>query len=57
MESLFDFLLNILSVVASFGTWLITPLKYVNMSPLALFSIGGITAIITIHLIRLFIGG
>ena len=57
MENLFDFLLNSLHIVAQFGQWLITPLDYVNMSPLALFSVAGISTIIAIHLIRLFIGG
>lgn len=57
METLFNFLLNIIQVVASFGQWLITPLEHINMSPLALFSVAGISIIIGIHLVRLFIGG
>lgn len=57
METLFNFLLNILVSIAQFGQWLITPLEYINMSPLAIFSVAGITTIIGIHLIRLFIGG
>lgn len=57
METLFNFLLNILVTIAHFGHWLITPLEYINMSPLALFSVAGITLIIGIHLVRLFIGG
>jgi len=57
MENLFNFLLNIISIIASFGSWLTTPLEYINISPLALFSVGGITIIIGVHLVRLFIGG
>ena len=55
-QQLFSWTLNIINVLGSFGNWLITPLDYINMSPLSLFSLGGITLLLGIHLIRLFIG-
>lgn len=59
LEQLFDFLLNIPQTIAGFGNWLITPINttYFNISPLALFGIGGtgfLITIITIHVVRLF---
>ena len=57
MEVLLDFLLSILTRLAQFSNWLITPLDYINLSPLALLSVAGITTIVAIHLVRLFIGG
>lgn len=55
MEGIFDFILNILSVFAGFGDWLVTPLDYINLSPLGLISVGGITFLIGIHIVKLFI--
>jgi len=57
MQELFDWLLNLPLVFIQFFGWLTTDLPYINMSPLAIFSFGGITILIGILLVRLFIGG
>lgn len=54
-ETLFNFMLNIINVLGSFGNWLITPLEYIGYSPLTIFSVGGITLLLSIHLIKLFL--
>lgn len=56
-NELFNFLLNIPLTLSEFGAWLVEPLPYVNMSPLALFGLSGITLLLGIHLLRLFVGG
>lgn len=40
-----------------FGTWLTTPLQYIGIEPLYIFGFTGLTAIIAILLVRLFVGG
>lgn len=59
VNELVNFLLGIPQAVASFGSWLTTPLgNGLNISPLALFGVGGvsvITGIIAIHIVRLFL--
>lgn len=60
-QQLIDWVLNIPQVVASFGSWLIEPIKegyFNNVSPLGLFSIAGVSiiiAIIGVHVVRLFV--
>lgn len=59
-DSLFNWLLGIPQTIASFGEWLTTPLKegYIDISPLALFSVAGVSIIVVIigvHIVRLFI--
>ena len=59
-SSLFEWVLNIPSVVAGFGSWLTNPIypPYIDISPLGLFGLGGvgvIIAIIGVHVVRLFI--
>lgn len=56
-NTLLKWLLNLIQEFAKFGTWLTTPLKYINQTPLMVFSFVGLTALISILLIRLFIGG
>lgn len=59
MENLFQWMLDIPLVVAEFGNWLTEPLQVINISPLALLGIAGVSVIITIigiHIVRLFVG-
>lgn len=56
-KTIFDWLLNLPSMFAQFGDWLITPLPYINMAPLGLISVAGISAIIGFLALRLIIGG
>lgn len=60
IETLFNFLLEIPQAVANMGEWLVSPMseKYLNISPLALFGIGGtsiIIGIIIVHVVKMFI--
>ena len=41
--------------LAKFSNWLLTPLEVINMSPLAILSVGGISLIIGVHIVRLFV--
>ena len=59
-EILFEWLLNIPQYLGEFSSWLTSPIneKYINISPLGLFTIGGsaiLLSIITIHVLRLFL--
>ena len=59
-QELFNWLLEIPQTLAEFGNWLNTPIydPYINISPLGLLGIGGISfiiALIIIHVIKLFI--
>lgn len=56
-NTLFEWLLNLVKEFAKFGNWLTTPLQYINVSPLAIFGFAGITALVVILLVRLFVGG
>lgn len=60
VSSLVDWLLNIPLYLGEFSSWLVSPLneRYLNISPLGLFTIGGSTiliSIIVLHVVRLFI--
>lgn len=55
MTNLFNWLLNLTNTTATMATWLTSTLPYVNLTPLELFSVAGITALISIHLVKLFI--
>lgn len=60
VEALYKLLLEVPQAVANMAEWLTTPIsaKYLNISPLGLFGIGGtsvIIAIIVIHIVKLFI--
>ena len=58
MDSLlFDWLIDTTISIGSLGTWLITPIRYLNFSPLSLFSITAITTIISYKALRLVFGG
>ena len=56
-NTLIEWLINLIYEFMQFGSWLVTPLPYVNMTPLAMFGFAGLTAIIVILLVRLFVGG
>ena len=57
VNSLFNWLLNLPIEFSRFGNWLVTNLPYINISPLAIFSLGGLSVIISALLLRLFVGG
>ena len=55
---LFNWLLDIPTTIAGFGSWLTTPLDVINISPLGLLGVAGVTTIIIIiavHIVKLFI--
>lgn len=54
---LLEWLLTIPQILAQFTSWIIQPLPVINLSPLALISVGGIGLLIAWHLTRLIIGG
>lgn len=54
--TMFNFLLDLTQTIGSAGQWLITPLNYVGVSPIMLFTASGFSVILGIHLVRLFIG-
>ena len=56
-NTLFQWLFDMLGEFAKFGNWIVTPLPYLNVSPLALFGFGGITLLIGFLLVRLVVGG
>lgn len=56
-RTLFQWLLDLPTIFAQFGEWLITPLPYINMAPLAIISVAGVTLIIGLLALRLVIGG
>lgn len=55
--TMWNWLSNLIYEFAKFGSWLTQPLPYINISPLAVFSFTGITAIIVFLLVRLVVGG
>jgi len=57
MENLWQWVINLPLVFTQFFSWLTTDLPYINLSPLALFSFGGLTALIVFLLVRLVVGG
>lgn len=57
VDRLFSWLLEIPVILAQFTNWIIQPLPVINISPLALLSVGGIGLLIAFHLTRLIIGG
>lgn len=57
MEVLWTWLINLPLAFTEFFAWLTTPLDVINLPPLAIFSFAGITIIIGVLLVRLFIGG
>lgn len=57
MENLWNWVINLPLVFTEFLSWLTVDLPYINMSPLALFSVGGLTIIIGFLLVRLVVGG
>lgn len=57
MVALWSWVINLPLAFVDFFTWLTEPLPYINIAPLALFSFAGLTILIGILLVRLFIGG
>ena len=57
METLWNWVINLPLVFVEFFKWLTTDLPYLNMTPLALFTFGGLTILIGFLLVRLVVGG
>lgn len=58
-ERFFDWVLSIPQTIASFGTWVVSPIneQFLNISPIELLGVTGTATIITIivlHVVRLF---
>lgn len=56
-NTLFQWLLDLPATFAQFGEWLITPLPYINIAPLAIIGVAGISLIISLLAFRLVVGG
>lgn len=56
-QTLIYWLLSLLTEFAKFGNWLTSPLPYINLSPLAVFSFSGLVIVIGFLLVRLVVGG
>lgn len=57
MEYLINWVINLPLAFSTFLAWLTTPLPYINISPLSIFSLGGISLLVGFLLLRLVIGG
>lgn len=57
MTNLIQWVINLPLVFTQFFEWLTMELPHINVSPLALFSVAGITILVGALLFRLFIGG
>ena len=57
MQQLWSWVINLPLVFVDFFNWLTTDLPYINISPLALFTFGGLTVLIGFLLVRLVVGG
>lgn len=57
MDTLWQWVINLPLVFVEFFKWLTSDLPYLNMSPLALFTFGGLTILIGFLLVRLVVGG
>lgn len=57
MQQLWSWVINLPLVFAQFFEWLTTDLPYLNISPLSLFTFGGLTVLIGFLLVRLVVGG
>lgn len=59
VNEIVNFLLGIPQTIATFGSWLVTPLgNGITLSPLALLGVGGVSVIIGLiglHIVRLFV--
>lgn len=56
-ETLSQWLIKLPELFAEFGGWLTSPLPYLNVSPLVLFGIGGVGALLGFKIFRLVVGG
>lgn len=57
MEGLIEWVVKIPLAFVDFFEWLTQPLPYIEIAPLALFTFGGLTVLITLLLVRLVVGG
>lgn len=57
MNDLVKWLMQLPQTFAQFGNWLVTPVEHIGISPLMLFGVTGITAIIALKAFRLTVGG
>lgn len=57
MEYLWNWVIQLPTAFVGFFEWLTQPLPYLEMPPLALFSVAGITILIGFLLVRLVVGG
>ena len=56
-RTLFNWILSLPGEFAKFGSWLTTPLPNLNISPLAIFGLTGLTIIVGFLIVRLVVGG
>lgn len=48
-KQLWSWLVNLIQGFANMSEWLTTPVKYINLSPLALLTASGISFVIILH--------
>lgn len=56
-STLFNWILDVTRSLTTLGNWLISPLPYLNVSPLGLFTPTMLTVLIGYHALRLVVGG
>lgn len=52
-QNIFDWVISIPCVLSQFTSWLFTKLPYINLTPISIFTLTGISAILVFHLIKL----
>lgn len=52
-QNIFNWLISIPSILAQFSNWLFTKLPYINITPISIFTLSGISAILVFHLVKL----
>lgn len=57
MEYIWNWIIGLPTVFVGFFEWLTQPLPYLDIAPLALFSVAGLTVLIGFLLVRLVVGG
>lgn len=55
-NTIFQFILDFIVTLTQFGSWLSTDLPGLGISPLGLFTFGGITVLVGFLVVRLVIG-
>lgn len=52
-QNIFNWVISIPRVLSQFTSWLFTKLPYINLTPISIFTLTGISVILVFHLIKL----